>query len=80
MRGRVAHAEERMDTMREMLLVLEHTQENPIVVDDEESEGNTAVSDGVDGEELEVEENEVVIPIPIHWGQRGCYPGGKLRV
>ena len=18
--------------------------------------------------------------VPIHWGQRGCYPGGKLRV
>ena len=28
-------------------------------------EGNTAVSDGVDGEELEVNENEVVIPIPV---------------
>ena len=42
-----------MDTMKEMLLVLEHMQENPIVVDKE--------SDGV---ELEMEENEVVIPIP----------------
>ena len=39
--------------MKEMLLVLEHMQENPIVVDKE--------SDGV---ELEMEENEVVIPIP----------------
>ena len=46
--------------MREMLLALEHTQENPIVVDGEE----TAVGDG-SGEELEVEENEVAIPIPV---------------
>ena len=35
-----------------------YTQENPIVVDDEE----TVVSEG---EELEVEENEVAIPIPV---------------
>ena len=46
-----------MDTMWEMILVLEHTQENPIVVDDKE----TAVSKG---EEPEIEENEVAIPIP----------------
>ena len=51
--------EERMDAMREMILALEHTQENPIIVDEEEM----AVSDGL-GEELEVEENEVAIPIP----------------
>ena len=44
--------------MWEMILALEHTQENPIVVDDEE----TAVSEG---EELEMEENEVAIPIPV---------------
>ena len=49
-----------MDTMREMLLTLEHTQENPIEVEDE-SEGKTAVSDGV---ELKVEENKVAIPVP----------------
>ena len=49
-----------MDVMWEMLLVLEHTQENPIEVEDE-SEGETAVSNGV---ELGVEENEVAIPIP----------------
>ena len=48
-----------MDTMREMILVLEHTQVNPIVVDDEE----TVVSRGL-VEELEVEENEVAVPIP----------------
>ena len=49
-----------MDAMKEMLLTLEHTWENPIMVEDE-SNGETAVSDRV---ELEVEENEVVIPIP----------------
>ena len=43
-----------------MTLTLEHMQENPIVVD-EESKGETVVSDGV---ELEVEENKVVILIP----------------
>ena len=46
--------------MREMILALEHTQANPIVVDEEEM----AVSVG-SGEELEVEENEVAIPIPV---------------
>ena len=46
--------------MREMILALEHTQDNPVVVDEEE----TVVSDE-SGEELEVEENEVAIPIPI---------------
>ena len=48
-----------MDTMREMILALEHMQENPIVVDNE-----MAVSDG-SREELEVEENEVAIPVPV---------------
>ena len=46
--------------MREMILALEHLQGNPIVVEDE-SNGETVVSDGV---ELKVEENEVVILIP----------------
>ena len=46
--------------MREMILVLEHTQANPIIVDEEE----TVVSDGW-VEELEVEENEVAIPILV---------------
>ena len=64
MRERVTCAEERMDAMWEMLLALEHMPENPIVVD-EEDDGETAVSDGVVREELEVEENEVAIPIPI---------------
>ena len=49
-----------MDAMREMILALEHTRDNPIVVDDD-SNGETVVSDGV---ELKVEENEVAIPIP----------------
>ena len=48
--GRIQSMEERMDAIREMILALEHTQENPVIVD---------------GEELEVEENEVAIPIPI---------------
>ena len=58
LRARVTQAEEKIDAMREMILVLEHNQENPIVVDNEE----TAVSEG---EELEVEENEVVVPVPV---------------
>ena len=58
--GKILVMEERMDAMREMILALEHTQENPIVVDEEE----TVVSDR-SGEELEVEENEVAIPIPV---------------
>ena len=58
--GKIRAMEERMDAMREMILALEHMQENHIVVDKEEM----AVSDG-SGKELEVEENEVAIPIPI---------------
>ena len=58
--GKIHAMEEQMDVMQEMILVLEHTQENPIVVDEEEM----AVSDG-SGEELEIEENEVAIPIPV---------------
>ena len=51
-----------MDVMREMILGLEHTAANPIVVDDEE----TAVAEGSSlGEELEIEENEVAVPIPV---------------
>ena len=51
-----------MDAMREMLLVLEHTQANPLMVDNEDkSEGEMVVSNWV---ELGVEENEVAIPIP----------------
>ena len=50
-----------MDTMREMILALEHTQENSIVVDEEEM----VVEDSESGEELETEENEVAVPIPV---------------
>ena len=52
--------EEWMDTMREMILALEHLSENLIIVDEEEM----VVSQG-SGEELGVEENEVAIPIPV---------------
>ena len=58
--AKIRSQDERLDAMREMILVLEHTQANPIVVDEEE----TAVSDG-SREELEIEENEVAIPIPV---------------
>ena len=57
---KIYEVEERMDTMREMLLMLEHMQENPLVVD-EESKGETVVSDGA---EFKVEENKVAILIP----------------
>ena len=53
--------EERMDAMREMILALEHTVANPIVVDGDE----TVVESSESGEELEVEENEVAVPIPV---------------
>ena len=56
---KIREAKERMDAMREIILTLEHTQENPLMVD-EESEDEMVVSDRV---ELEVEENKVVIPI-----------------
>ena len=50
-----------MDAMREMILALEHTVANPIVVNEEE----TIVESSESGEELETEENEVVVPIPM---------------
>ena len=53
--------EERMDAMREMILALEHTAANPIVVDKEEM----VVEDSESGEELEIEENKVAVPIPV---------------
>ena len=56
---KILQAQERMGAMREMILALEHTQENPLEVEDD-SEGEMVVSDGV---ELEVEENEVAILI-----------------
>ena len=58
--AKIRSMDERIDAMREMILVLEHTQTNSIVVDKEEM----AVSDGL-VEELEVGENEVAIPILV---------------
>ena len=58
--AKIRSMDERMDVMHEMILMLEHTQANPIMVDEEE----TAVSNG-SGEELEVKENKVAIPIPV---------------
>ena len=60
--NKIRAMEERMDAMREMILGLEHTAANPIVVDEEE----TVVEGGSSsGEELEIEENEVAVPIPV---------------
>ena len=50
-----------MDVMREMILGLEHTVENPIVIDKEE----TAVAEDGSDEEVELEENEVAVPILV---------------
>ena len=50
-----------MDVMREMILALEHSAANPIVVDKEE----TVVEGGESREELEIEENEVAVPILV---------------
>ena len=47
--------------MREMILGLEHTTTNPIMVNDKEM---AVVEDGSD-EEVEIEENEVAVPIPV---------------
>ena len=44
LRAQVVQAEERMDAMREMILALEHTQANPIVVDNEETVVSNEVS------------------------------------
>ena len=59
--NKIRAMEEHMDVMREMILALEHTAANPIVVNEEE----TVVEDSESGEELEIEENEVVVPIPV---------------
>ena len=53
---------EHMDAMREMILGLEHSTANPIMVDNEET---AVVGLSSSGEELEVEENEVAVPIPV---------------
>ena len=60
--NKIRAMEERIDAMREMILGLKHTATNPIVVDEEE----TVVEAGSSlGEELEIEENEVAVPIPV---------------
>ena len=60
--NKIRAMEERMDAMREMILGLEHMAANPIVVD----EDKTVVEAGSSsGEELEIEENEVAVPIPV---------------
>ena len=59
--NKIRAMEERMDVMREMILALEHTVANPIVVNGDE----TVVEDSESGEELEIEENEVAVLIPV---------------
>ena len=60
--NKIRAMDKRMDAMREMILGLEHTAANPIVVDEEE----TVVEAGSSlGEELEIEENEMAVPIPV---------------
>ena len=51
-----------MDAMREMILGLEHTAANLIVVDKEETVVEAGSSSG---EELEIKENEVAVLIPV---------------
>ena len=60
--NKIRAMEERMDAMREMILGLEHTAANPIVVDKEEMVVEAGSSSG---EELETEENKVAVPIPM---------------
>ena len=57
--AKIRSQDEWMDAMREMILALEHMQANPIVVDED-----MAVDDE-SGEELEIEEIEVALPIPV---------------
>ena len=60
--NKIRAMEGRMDAMREMILGLEHTAANPIVVDEDETVVEAGSSSG---EELEIEENEVAVPIPV---------------
>ena len=60
--NKIRAMEEHMDAMREMILGLEHTAANPIVVDEEETVVEAGSSSG---EELEIKENEVAVPIPV---------------
>ena len=60
--NKIRAMEERMDAMQEMILGLEHTAANPIMVDEDETVVEAGSSSG---EELEIEENEVAVPIPV---------------
>ena len=60
--NKIRAMEERMDAMREMILGLEHSVANPIVINEEETVVEAGSSSG---EELEIEENEVAVPIPV---------------
>ena len=60
--NKIRAMEERMDAMREMILALEHTAENLVVVDEEET---VVEAESSSGEELEIAENEVAVPIPV---------------
>ena len=60
--NKIQAMEERMDAMQEMILGLEYTAANPIVVDEEEMVVEAGSSSG---EELEIKENEVAVPIPV---------------
>ena len=59
--AKIRSMEERMDAMREMILGLEHTVKNLIIINEEE----TAVVEGGSKEEVEIEENEAAVPIPV---------------
>ena len=60
--NKIRAMEERIDAMREMILGLEHSAANLIVVDEEETVVEAGSSSG---EELEIEENEVAVLIPV---------------
>ena len=59
--NKIRAMEEHMDAMREMILALEHTVANPIVVDEEDM----VVEGSESSKELEIEKNEVAVPIPV---------------
>ena len=60
--NKIRAMEERMDAMWEVILGLEHTAVNLIVVDEDETVVEVGSSSG---EELEIEENEVAVPILV---------------
>ena len=60
--NKIRAMEERMDAMREMILGLEHTAANPIIVDEDETVVEARSSSG---EELEIKVNKVAVPIPV---------------